>query len=195
MIVFIAGLRSNRVVASILRTYMGFTGISTIVFTGNTVSPTIVEDFAKLGFRVAGIAGNLDNPTVIRVLKSHEGFLESRVIELGGFRVVGAGLQVRQVLENAHRLSSVDILVTHYPGVRYSCGEMYGYELVDKLIKALNPRLVVIGRSDHQYLSGGVVCPGPGYRGYIAVIRSVEGGISVTLTNIYDWFLGVSRTS
>ncbi|ABN69565.1 phosphoesterase [Staphylothermus marinus F1] len=146
--------------------------IDVVLFCGNIVSPLIIDEISKrIKGRVLGVAGNLDDPSVIKILKSINGFIDGRIVEIDGLNIGGIGfnpeLSVNRLLkENKH----LDILVSFYPSIKTPFKN--GVGMVDHLIKTLHPKIVVFGRGYKECLvNDKYIFPGDGYKGFYALIE------------------------
>ncbi|ADI31484.1 metallophosphoesterase family protein [Staphylothermus hellenicus] len=146
--------------------------IDIVLFCGNIVSPLIIEEISKrIKGRVLGVAGNLDDPSVIKMLKSINGFIDGRIVEVYGLNIGGVGfnpeLSVNRLLRENKDL---DILVSFYPSIKASINN--GVGMIDRLIKTLHPQIVVFGRGYRKCLvNDKYVFPGEGHKGFYALIK------------------------
>lgn len=118
--------------------------IDVVVLLGDIVSPSIIEWLSKIcGVRVFGVDGKLDEYSVITTLKSINGFISGKAVDLGGIIIGGLGISF-QGLNFGYR--EIDILVTYMQGRRYNCGGR-GVDTVDHFIDYYKPLVVIMGNS------------------------------------------------
>lgn len=134
------------------------------------------------------VTGNLDNPAVSRLLRSHGVLLDGRVSSVKGLRFAGVGgidvvgsINMLKTLAPASRL---DVLVSHHPpkGVldRTFIGLHAGLKELWDIIKYFKPRLHLFGHihesPGYKEIEGVLfVNPGPLARGRYAVIEYESG--------------------
>lgn len=186
LFIVISELRGRDYIASLLRFYAVCSRAKYVVLLGNTVSPIIVRELAHSGgYRVLGLPGNLDDVSVVSALKEVGGLLEGRVLELGGYACGGIGVLVEQSIERIKNVDKLDILFTFYPGRDNSCEAGSGFKAIDDLVKRVNPSIVVVGKCRDPCIRGRVVCPGNGFRGYVALLKPGKTGFRASLDNLY----------
>ncbi len=138
------------------------------------------------------VTGNLDNPAVSRLLRSHGVLLDGRVSTVKGLRFAGVGgmdvVGSINMLKTLAPASQLDVLVSHHPprGVldRTFIGLHAGLKELWDIIKAFKPRLHLFG---HIHESPGYeerdgvlyVNPGPLARGRYAVIDYESGRVEL----------------
>ncbi len=133
----------------------GLMGVDTVVFLGNTCSLDIIEDSINTGFKVYGVKGNLDDYSVIKALKKHDGFVEGRITSINSLKTAFLGEQVlndyERIKKEASLHESIDVLLTLYPPVHYHewCNSRNcpGSIVVDELIELLKPQIIVVGKN------------------------------------------------
>lgn len=181
----ITDLRGNRSVATLVKTFSSLLKVNYVILLANTVSPTIVGDIAKSGSRIVGVAGNLDDPSVIDAFKKHGIFVESRILNLNGLRTFFTGLAFNESLRNISKVEQVDIFITYYPGFKHSCCCNGYVKAVDSIIDSLKPRLVVTGKCMNPCYNGYVASPGQGYLGYSLII-DYSNNYWLKFVNLWD---------
>lgn len=143
-------------------------GSTFLVTLGDIVSPSVVEWFSETcGISISGIIGSLDNPSVANALRKHGFLLEGRLLELNGLRFVGIGVST-DVEEFTERIKTVDILLSYYPGVKYSCYKR-GDPRIDVLAGSLKAKLVIYN-SREPYFANYAFTPGSAWRGYVGLL-------------------------
>ncbi len=148
---------------------------------------------------IVAISGNMDDPSIARVLRDAGALLDGRIAEVKGLRVAGVG-----GLDTAGSLSAlrsklgdntrVDILLSHHPprGVldRTFIGIRIGLKEILELVNELKPDVHLFG---HVHESRGAerrgetlfVNAGPLKRGYYAVLERKEGSWDVRLLHTH----------
>ncbi len=139
---------------------------------------------AFLGFpgRLVAVTGNLDNPSIYRLLNDAGVALDGRVDTVMGLRFMGVGgLDVASNVSSIERsaLGPIDVLVTHHPprGIldRTLLGLHAGLGELKDLSNRVRPRMHLFGHihesPGYTSLSGTLyVNPGPVLQGRYAVI-------------------------
>lgn len=157
-------LRGSRSLSRLLCIASRVLNANTILLLGDTVSPGIIKWLVEeCGIRVLGVLGRLDDASIAQSLKNYNGLLESRVVELEGYRVMGLG-----VIPMYPGRVKVDVLATYKPGVEYC--SVYS-DTVRRIIQEVKPLLVVAGSCVTPRVLENTVFPGSAWRGSYAFIE------------------------
>ena len=187
-IVFIGELRGRRTVVSLLKLFVVENSVKYLFLLGNTIAPSTIHDLLSVeGLIVKGVTGNYDDASIATTLKKIDGLIEAKFVDTGFFTVYGIGYNVRQAVDQATgRDEKVDMIISFFPGNKYSCTNP-GLELVDKVVEHLKPRLILYGRCEKPCIKDNIVCPGPGYKGYLAHVDTTD--YKPRLINLYELYL------
>lgn len=155
---------------------------SALILIGDTVSPSIIQWLIEqCSVRVYGVLGRYDNPAVASILRKNNGLIECKLLEINGLHVYGYGYTgCTPVLEDKF---DIDVLVTSLCGAKYTCCVKKS-DIVDALIDALRPRLVVTGSCRDPCRSEMVFSPGSLQGGYLGMMNITDNELKVYVENI-----------
>jgi len=153
-----------------------------LVSSGDFECVDAAEAFLGFGGKLIAVTGNLDNPSIYRLLSEAGVILDGRVSVVSGLRFMGVGgLDVASSLSNVKRVASgpVDVLVSHHPprGVldRTLLGFHAGLSEIRDLSGQVSPRMHLFGHihesPGYTRVSGTLyVNPGPVLQGRYAIV-------------------------
>ncbi len=168
-----------------MKIYFRYMGVRDIVFLGDVVSPTIVEDLYSCGYNVYGLNGLYDDVSVIDVFKKINGYLSSYSVKVfNGYRFHVIGLNP---MHRTGEAGDIDIVLTYYPGWIHRCGTSHGLSVVDDVVREDDPLLIIHGRCREQCLYNNIVCPGQGFRGDVLFLDLGDKYVDIFFGNIYSF--------
>ncbi len=169
-----------------------------LVSSGDFECVDTAEAFLGFGGKLVAVTGNLDNPSIYRLLSDAGVAIDGRMVDLLGLRFAGVGgLDVASNISSMSRLEPgmVDVLVSHHPpkGIldRPLIGVSAGLSELKSLVDRVKPRLHLFGHihesPGYVRVSGTIhVNPGPVLQGRYAVIDlDVEASVRLARVNHY----------
>lgn len=181
-ILAISEIRGRENLAPYIAYLAGKEKVDAILFVGNIVSPIIIDEVSrKIDKRILGVAGNLDDPSITRMLKLINGFIEGKIVEINGLRIGGIGVNLGSSFSRLLRENKrLDILVSFYPG--RMAGVDIGLSIIDSLIENLKPKLVIFGKGRKNCLAkNNYVFLGEGYSGFYSLINIKKENYSIQI--------------
>ncbi len=151
--------------------------IDLVLLCGNTLSLQIINTLYENKVPFKGITGNLDDHSIIKLLKDTNSYLDGRVVEYKGYIIAGVGVQIGNNIERIKSTDPkrLDLLVTFYPPLKHTLkllGLSIGSDLVDQLINEIHITLILVCKPIGRYgVHGNIVYLRPLYKGYYAIIN------------------------